>query len=155
MKGSVTASIGLGVLCITAVIVAQQQQIPQLPAPTTATPNFGSVVPKPADAKLTVPQGFTVDTYADNVPGARLMVYAPNGDLFVSQTSTNTIAVFRDTNKDGLPEERSVFAQGAAVAAGRGGGGGGGGRGGPGGAAPASTGQVNQPFGLAFRQGYL
>src|SRR5262245_34226017 len=149
MKGSTTASIGLGILCISAALVAQQQQIPQLPAPTAARPNFGSVVPKPAEATPTVPQGFTIDTYAEGVQGARLMVYAPNGDLFVSQTGANVIGVFRDTNKDGLPDERSVFIQGPPPR----------GRGGPprgaaAGPAPAPAGPVS-PFGLAFHDGYL
>src|SRR5262245_28116029 len=144
MKGSATAFAGLGVLCIT-VAIGAQQQIPQLPAPTPAKPNFGSVVAKPATAQLKVPQGFTVDTYADNLPAARLMVWAPNGDLFVSQSNSNIIAVLRDTNKDGIPEERFVYAQGGPP--GRGGG--------PGGPVPASTGEVRMPFGLAFQNGYL
>src|SRR5262245_31466814 len=140
MKGSTTAYIGLGGLCISAVLAAQQT-VPQLPAPTAARPNFGSVVAKPADAKLVVPQGFTVDTYAEGVSQARLMVFAPNGDLFVSQPGANMITVLRDTNKDGLPDERSVFAQGPAPRGGRGGGA-------PrGGQAPPSTGAMNQPFG--------
>src|SRR5262245_23568989 len=123
MKGTAIALAGLGVLGIT-VAVGARQQVPQLPAPTPARPNFGSVVPKPATAQLKVPQGFAVDTYADNLPAARLMVWAPNGDLFVSQSNSNIIAVLRDTNKDGTPEERFVYAQGAPPA-GRGGGPGG------------------------------
>ena len=150
MKGSATAYLGIGVLCVAAVLVAQQQTIPQLPAPTTAKPNFGSVVPKAADAKLVVPQGFTVDTYADNLQAARLMVFAPNGDLFVSQTGANMVTVLRDTNKDGLPDQRSVFAEGPAARGGRGGA-----PRGAGGAPPVSTGVMDRPFGLAFHDGYL
>jgi hypothetical protein len=44
------------------------------------------------------------------------MVFAPNGDLFVSQTGANAISVFRDTNKDGLPDERQTFCPGTAAA---------------------------------------
>jgi glucose/arabinose dehydrogenase len=144
MKTTATALLGVGVLCIAAAVAAQQQ-VPQLPAPTAARPNPGSVVPKPANAKLNVPQGFTVDNYAENVPQARLMVWAPNGDLFVSQPRANSISVFRDTNKDGLPEERSVFVQGVAIPA----------RGAPRGTPAPSPGTLNQPFGLAFQNGYL
>src|SRR5262245_23623646 len=108
MKETATALLAVGVLCISAALAARQQA-PQLPAPTAARPNPGSVVPKPANARLSAPQGFTVDTYAENVPQARMMVWAPNGDLFVSQPRANSISVFRDTNKDGVPEERSVF----------------------------------------------
>jgi glucose/arabinose dehydrogenase len=145
MRGTAIALAGLGVLCMT-VAIGALQQIPQLPAPTPARPNFGSVAPKPANAQLKVPQGFTVDTYADNLPAARLMVWAPNGDLFVSQSNANIISVLRDTNKDGIPEERFVYAQGAPPPAGRGG---------PGGPVPASAGEVRMPFGLAFQNGYL
>jgi glucose/arabinose dehydrogenase len=52
-----------------------------------------------------------------------MMVYAPNGDLFVSSPAANNITVLRDANNDGVFEERSVFAAGEAPAA-RGGGGG-------------------------------
>src|SRR5262245_407587 len=40
----------------------------------------------------------------------RMMVYAPNGDLFVSSPSANTITVLRDANNDGVFEQRSVYA---------------------------------------------
>lgn len=145
MKGTATAIIGVAVASISAALIAQQP-VPQLPAPTQARPNFGQVVPKPAGAQLKVPQGFTVETYAENLPAARLMVWAPNNDLFVSQSNANIILVLRDTNKDGIPEERFVYAQGE-TPQGRGGG--------PGGPVPASTGEVRMPFGLAFQNGYL
>ena len=40
----------------------------------------------------------------------RMMVYAPNGDLFVSSPATNSITVLRDANNDGMFEARSVYA---------------------------------------------
>jgi glucose/arabinose dehydrogenase len=154
MKGTATMFLGLGVFGLTAVLAAQQQQIPQLPAPTPARPNFGSVVPKPAGAQLKAPQGFTVDTYAENVQNARIMEFAPNGDLFVAQSEANIVSVFRDTNKDGLPDSRSVYSQGPQKNCG--GFGGGGRRGGA--AAPTTpppNPELDCPFGLAFRDGYL
>ena len=48
----------------------------------------------------TVPAGFTVTTYAE-LQTPRMMVYAPNGDLFVSSPAANTIVVLRDANNDG------------------------------------------------------
>src|ERR1700681_4230672 len=104
----------LGVICASVALYAAQQTLPLLPAPTDAHPNFGSVVAKPEGAMPKVPAGFTVDLYADNVANARIMTFAPNGDLFVSQPSQNAILILRDTNKDGRPDERFVFAQGAA-----------------------------------------
>ncbi|MBI4265278.1 MAG: PQQ-dependent sugar dehydrogenase, partial [Acidobacteria bacterium] len=71
----------------------------------------------------TVPAGFTVSVYAE-LQAPRLMVYAPNGDLFVSSPATNSITVFRDADNDGVFEARSVYAEGE-VPARRGGGGGG------------------------------
>src|SRR2546425_1154685 len=123
----------LGIICVSVAIFAQQNQ-PQLPAPSDARPNFGSVVPKPEGAIPKVPAGFTVELYADNVPGARMMEFAPNGDLFVSQPSQNAVMVLRDTNKDGKPDERFTYAQGAPPAQ-RGAPGGGGGAGGAAGGA--------------------
>src|SRR5687768_10286137 len=100
--------------------------------------NRGALVEKPAGVMPTVPAGFTVSVYAE-VPAPRMMVYAPNGDLFVSSPASNNITVLRDANNDGVFESRSVFAQGE-VAARRGGGGGAAGgqrQGGPPPAAPA------------------
>src|SRR5262249_32852524 len=115
-------SVTAAVACVSAVLVAQQVIDPaKLPEPTQAKPNQGRIVPKPDDAKLTVPAGFTVDTYADNVAGARIMTFAPNGDLFVAQSSQNAIMILRDTKKAGLPDERFTYAQGAAAGRGRGG----------------------------------
>jgi glucose/arabinose dehydrogenase len=147
----------LGIICGSVAIFAQQNT-PQVPAPSEARPNFGRVVERPEGAMPKVPAGFTVELYADNVAGARIMEFAPNGDLFVSQPSQNAITILRDTNKDGKPDERFTFDQGAAPArGGRGGGGqGGAGDGAPGGAAPnPNTGTMVQPFGLAFHEGYL
>jgi glucose/arabinose dehydrogenase len=42
-----------------------------------------------------------------------MMVYAPNGDLFVSSPGANNITVLRDANNDGVFESQSVYAQGA------------------------------------------
>jgi len=164
----------LGILSVSLAILAQQN-LPQVPAVSSARPNFGSVVPKPEGAMPKAPAGFTVELYADNVAGARMMEFAPNGDLFVSQPSQNAIMVLRDTNKDGKPEERFTYAQGPAPAQRGAGGGGGGapgagaGRGGGGGApggggrgagsgepgANANVTELQQPFGLAFHDGYL
>src|SRR4029453_4590294 len=92
------------------------------------------------------------------------MEFAPNGDVFLSQTSQNAVMVLRDTNKDGIPDERFTYAQGPPPAQ-RGapgaapGGGGGQGGGAPGGgrgrAANPNTAEMIQPFGLAFHEGYL
>jgi glucose/arabinose dehydrogenase len=169
------------------VLVAQQNSIvPQpradnLPAPGTASPKPSRAVPRAEGMMPAAPAGFTVTSYAE-LQAPRMMIYAPNGDLFVSSPRANSITVYRDANNDGVFEASGVFATGASSAppppnptAGRGGarGAGGapqpGGRGGPssilGAAAPACApppafanrgpGTLQAPFGLAFHDGYL
>jgi glucose/arabinose dehydrogenase len=65
----------------------------------------------------TVPAGFTVSVYAE-LPSPRMMVYAPNGDLFVTSPATNTITVLRDANNDGVFEARGVYASAAGAGGG-------------------------------------
>jgi len=162
----------IGVAGISLVLIAQnpQPQINKLPAPGRGSPNAGRNVPMPADAKLTVPAGFSVTTYADMIPGARYITVAPNGDLFVSSFAQSTITVLRDANNDGVPEMRSVYATLTATPAQAAGGARGpAGRGAA--AAPtdpataavpctkqtiaAGTAGIRQPQGMAFHNGYL
>jgi len=171
---------------VVGVLPAQQNTVvPQpvagkLPAPGTASPKPSRSAPRPEGVMPSVPAGFTVSSYAE-LPSPRMMVYAPNGDLFVSSPGTNTITILRDANSDGVFEARGVYAQGGAPPARGGGpppaGGRGGARaGGPppgfgappsvlGAAAPACApppeftergpGTLAAPFGLAFHDGYL
>src|SRR4026207_589802 len=72
-----------------ALVVAQQTSaVPQpradaLPAPAPASPKQSRTIPKPEGLMPIVPAGFTVTTYAE-LTAPRMMVYAPNGDLFVT-----------------------------------------------------------------------
>ena len=58
-----------GALAVSAVLIAQQRQAPQLPAPSQARPNPGNNVARPDGAMPKVPAGFTVDVYFDNTGG--------------------------------------------------------------------------------------
>jgi glucose/arabinose dehydrogenase len=113
----VTVLLGLGAVCFCTVVVAQrssgppQPQAGRLPAVGAARPNRGTLVEKPASAMPVVPAGFTVSAYAE-LQAPRMMVYAPNGDLFVSSPAANNITVLRDANNDGVFEARSVYAAG-------------------------------------------
>ena len=86
-----------------------QPHADRLPAVSAPRPNRGSLVDKPASAMPIVPAGFTVSVYTE-MRAPRMMVYAPNGDLFVSSPATNSITVLRDANSDGVFEARSVYA---------------------------------------------
>ena len=111
-----------------ALAIAVAAQLPRLPEPfaTPSVRNTAQVVPKPDNAQLKAPDGFSVSVYADNLQGPRTMLYAPNGDLFVAQSRGGSVLVLRDTNNDGEPDARTVYAQG-----------------------------LNGVFGMAFHDGYL
>ena len=91
--------------------VHPQPRADELPRPSQATANPNRRVPQPEGTLPKVPAGFAVASYAE-LRGPRMMVYAPNGDLFVSSPSTNSIFVLRDANNDGVFEARGVFADG-------------------------------------------
>src|SRR3954452_25437523 len=111
----------MGCLAVTglasALVGAQQNAVhPQprageLPGPAKATANPNRRVSQPEGTLPKVPAGFSVASSAE-LRGPRMMVYAPNGDLFVSSPSTNSIVVLRDANNDGVFEPRGVFADG-------------------------------------------
>ncbi len=115
-------------LLIAALAIAAAGQLPQLPEPfaTPSVRNTAQVVTKPDSAQLEAPAGFSVSVYADDLQGPRTMLYAPNGDLFIAQSRAGSVIVLRDTNNDGEPDARTVYAQG-----------------------------LNGVFGMAFHEGYL
>ena len=63
---------------------------------------------------LTLPAGFCAVVVAEGLPGPRHMTVAPNGDLFVALAGSRTapgrgVLALRDTNGDGLPDQRASF----------------------------------------------
>ena len=84
-----------------------------LPAPsvTPSHVNFAETAAMPAGAKPEVPPGFAVEMVASRLKAPRAIRVAPNGDLFVAETHSNTIRVLRIT--DGAkPVTGEVFATG-------------------------------------------
>jgi glucose/arabinose dehydrogenase len=86
------------------------QQAASLPEPfaTPSASNNSRTVARPEGANLKVPDGFTVSLFADRLNRPRMMVYAPNGDLFVAESQPGTILVMRG----GKPDEVSEYATG-------------------------------------------
>ena len=89
---------------------------PQLPAPL-ATPWYRKItktVPRPPGRFPTVPPGFTVRVYAEDLRMPRFMALAANGDVFVAEPARDAaaITVLRDADHDGVAERRAVFAAG-------------------------------------------
>jgi glucose/arabinose dehydrogenase len=116
MKSPALVAVAVAALTGGVLLAPQNSTAPQprgnaLPAVGPAQPKFGRPVPRPDGLLPKVPNGFTVSVYAE-LQAPRMMVYAPNGDLFVSSPNTNSITVLRDANSDGRIEEseKSVVA---------------------------------------------
>jgi glucose/arabinose dehydrogenase len=88
--------------------------VADLPQPyaTEGVANGPTVVPMPSGAWPKAPEGFKVERYAEMTTPPRELRTAPNGDLFVSDSSAGQIEVFRGITKDGKPEQNSVFVTG-------------------------------------------
>ena len=95
-----------------------------LPKPfaTDSASRSSKIIEQPSNATLKVPKGFKVNVFAEgDFKYPRWMKLAPNGDVFVADSRANSIIILRDTNKDGVADERFTF-----------------------------TTNVSQPFGMAF-----
>jgi glucose/arabinose dehydrogenase len=89
-----------------------------LPPPyaTESKSNNSSVLKWPEGRTPKAPEGFTVSKFADGLENPRWTYIAPNNDIFVVESGTraskNQITLFRDADKDGKFETRSVFISG-------------------------------------------
>jgi glucose/arabinose dehydrogenase len=85
-----------------------------LPPPfdTKSSNNQPRVVPRPEGAWPKVPEGFKVTEFAKGLRNPRVVVTAPNGDLFVAESQPGNIKILRDADGDGKPEEPKLFAKG-------------------------------------------
>lgn len=103
--------------------VRRKITVSDLPAPgaTESARNMPKKVKRPEGAWPKAPDGFKVDLYAEGFKNPRKLLTAPNGDIFVSESSENEVRILRDTNGDGKPDLNESFATG-----------------------------LNKPFGLAF-----
>ena len=81
------------------------------PAPDQSVDNGAPMIPRPANAWPKAPAGFKVELYATNLDNPRELRTAPNGDIFLAESETGKIKVFRGVDKDGHPQQVSVFAQ--------------------------------------------
>ena len=68
--------------------------------------------PRPANAWPQAPAGFKVELYAAALDYPRLLRVAPNGDIFLAESHSGEIKVFRGVTKDGKAEQSQVFATG-------------------------------------------
>jgi glucose/arabinose dehydrogenase len=92
------------------------------PGATPSSSNNARVIPRPSDAWPVAPTGFKVELYATGLMNPREIRRAPNGDLFVAETTgRGEIKIFRGMTADGKSQQTATFVSG-----------------------------LNQPFGMAF-----
>jgi glucose/arabinose dehydrogenase len=71
-----------------------------LPAPheTASVDNAPDVVKRPESAILSVPEGFMARLVTADMPHARNLLVAPNGDLFVARSKDGVVSILRPTS---------------------------------------------------------
>ena len=94
--------------------------LPQ-PKPEESVDSGGGMVTRPSDAWPKAPAGFKVSMYQTGLDNPRLIRFAPNGDLFLAESESGKVRVFRGVDASGKPAQSAVFATG-----------------------------LNRPFGIAF-----
>ncbi|RLQ22735.1 oxidoreductase [Seongchinamella sediminis] len=73
----------------------------------------GPRVDEQTSGRYTLPAGFALQVYADDVPKARFMRFAPNGDLVVTRSHAGEVVRLRpDSNGDGRHDGKIVVLQG-------------------------------------------
>jgi hypothetical protein len=94
--------------------VRHRIRLEDLPPPfaTVSAGNSPSTLERPAGASLSVPQGFQVRLFEADVSGPRLMMTAPNGDIFIAETRRGRIRVLRTADGADSPSQNVIFADG-------------------------------------------
>lgn len=59
---------------------------------------------------LKVPDGFKVSVFARDLINPRMMAVASDGTVYVTRRSVGDVVMLRDTNKDGLADQRQIVA---------------------------------------------
>jgi glucose/arabinose dehydrogenase len=85
--------------------------LPQ-PYATKSAENGPEVVARPANVWPIAPAGFKVEQYATGLDDPRLLRTAPNGDIFLAESTAGRVRVFRGLTSDGKPEQMQIFASG-------------------------------------------
>jgi len=80
------------------------------PGATPSSANVSRVVPRPAAAFPQVPDGFKIELFAEGLNGPRQMRVAPNGDIFVAETSAGRIRILRAADGDSKPSANEIYA---------------------------------------------
>ncbi|MFN3649903.1 MAG: PQQ-dependent sugar dehydrogenase [Armatimonadota bacterium] len=94
--------------------VRRKLTLADLPKPydTPSVDNGPRMVRRPEGALPKVPEGFQAELFASGLDNPRVIVTAPNGDLFVAESRPGRLRILRDADNDGKPELNQVFATG-------------------------------------------
>lgn len=84
------------------------------PLATASATNNSKIIGWPEGRKPVAPVGYHVEKFAGDLENPRWIYVAANGDVFVAESQTqgksaNRINLFRDTNGDGMADEKNVF----------------------------------------------
>jgi glucose/arabinose dehydrogenase len=82
------------------------------PYDTRSVDNGPRMIPRPQGAMPQVPAGFKVEEFATGLNNPRVVITAPNGDVFVAESRANRVRVLRDADGDGKAEVSQVYAGG-------------------------------------------
>ncbi|WZO99948.1 sorbosone dehydrogenase family protein [Isosphaeraceae bacterium EP7] len=82
------------------------------PYETPSAKNHPKVIKRPEGAWPKAPAGFKVTEFATGLDAPRVIVRAPNNDLFVAESKAKRVRILRDADGDGKPEINAVFAEG-------------------------------------------
>jgi glucose/arabinose dehydrogenase len=82
------------------------------PHATASAFNPPRAIARPKGALPRVPEGFSVNVFADGLDHARWLTVAKNGDVFLAEPNNGKVTVLRDADRDGVAEIRSTFITG-------------------------------------------
>jgi glucose/arabinose dehydrogenase/mono/diheme cytochrome c family protein len=85
------------------------KDLPQ-PYATNSANNGPKLVGRPDNVWPIAPAGFKVELYAAGLDNPRTLRTAPNGDVFLAESESGRVRVFRGMTNDGKPEQAAVFA---------------------------------------------
>lgn len=83
--------------------------LPQ-PYATHSASNAPQMASRPDGVLPIAPVGFKVNLYAEGLDTPRVIRTAPNGDIFLAESGSGQIRVYRGMTADGKPAQTSVFA---------------------------------------------
>lgn len=116
---------------LTLPLSAQTRPVNELPLPEPyATPHVNNsprVVDRPDGAQLQVPDGFSIELWAQDFRRPRFMLLGPSGEVLLSDSADEgSVYVLRDTDGDGRADQRHILVEG-----------------------------IYRPYGIAFWQDYV